>query len=427
MTTILKASHQSSAIASTISQSQILVQSVKGFTTEKCFKHLHERNCEHHANIRGLINHRYNQLLKERGYKEEIPGGEDFERLGMDKTTVIVRPDLYFQAYRKVLTFFNDQTLFSIQLSTADFFDILHQENVKHQTNLRGKINQKYNQLLKAFDYKEMMIPGDNDLEILGLDQSTVIVHPELYFKAYEDIVGVFDTNKEVYHLQTVNGQKVDVEVKVTPGNLRASGKIYSVYALNDTNQVKEGQKVARMTTFFNWKTYGQEKIGPEYKWLEIERLDNYTNDDGVEKIKGLGTLLIKKAMAQSFHDGCPEGVKFEATGSSHFFYYSLGCRPDPYWNLRFEGLYGRVIYQKQGQDLNSKEQAFYNEKKAYIMERDSKSVEEVTLQDICFYDISKEMEKEYKKAQTERKHAEFFGGSLRMFVPPEMFKAFKV
>lgn len=83
----------------------------KGVTTATFFWLLHEKNVEHRANIRGLVNYQYNQLLRQEGLNEEIPGGEDYERLGMDQTTAISHPDLYYQAYQKILANFNDYAL----------------------------------------------------------------------------------------------------------------------------------------------------------------------------------------------------------------------------------------------------------------------------------------------------------------------------
>src|SRR5581483_11927800 len=159
----------------------------KGFTTALFFHSLHEKNREHRNNIRGIINHQYNQLLKQNGLNEEIPGGENLEVLGMDQTTAMSRPDLYHQAYREVLARFNDHSPISCCLSTANFFDLLHEQNVKHSKNLRGLINQRYNVLLIELGQGEF-IPGTN-LEALGMDQTTKISHPELYFKAYREVM----------------------------------------------------------------------------------------------------------------------------------------------------------------------------------------------------------------------------------------------
>src|SRR5581483_7239190 len=159
----------------------------KGFTTALFFHSLHEKNREHRNNIRGIINHQYNQLLKQNGLNEEIPGGENLEVLGMDQTTAMSRPDLYHQAYREVLARFNDHSPISCCLSTANFFDLLQEQNVKHSKNLRGLINQRYNALLIELGQAEF-IPGTN-LEALGMDQTTKISHPELYFKAYREVM----------------------------------------------------------------------------------------------------------------------------------------------------------------------------------------------------------------------------------------------
>src|SRR5581483_11851346 len=159
----------------------------KGFTTALFFHSLHEKNREHRNNIRGQVNYQYNQLLKQNGLNEEIPGGENLEVLGMDQTTAMSRPDLYHQAYREVLARFNDHSPISCCLSTANFFDLLHEQNVKHSKNLRGLINQRYNVLLAELGQGEF-IPGTN-LEALGMDQTTKISHPELYFKAYREVM----------------------------------------------------------------------------------------------------------------------------------------------------------------------------------------------------------------------------------------------
>jgi len=167
----------------------------QNLTTAHFFWPLHEKNLEHRTSIRGLVNYYYNQLLKQQGLQEEIPGGEDYDYLGMDKTTSIIHPDLYYQAYQKVLSDFNDHSMMNVCLSTANFFNILHNENIKHSANLRGMINLRYNQLLNNLTEA---IPGETNLEVLGLDQTTNISHPDLYFKAYEEVLSLFNTKKKI-------------------------------------------------------------------------------------------------------------------------------------------------------------------------------------------------------------------------------------
>src|SRR6267154_4010035 len=135
-------------------------ESNNGFTTAHLFWLLHEKNLEHRTNIRGLVNYQYNQLLNQQGLKEEIPGGENYEHLGMDKTTSIIRPDLYYQAYRKVLSDFNDHSMMNVCFSTTNFFNLLNNENIKHSANLRGMINHRYNQLLNEHIGVVVVISG---------------------------------------------------------------------------------------------------------------------------------------------------------------------------------------------------------------------------------------------------------------------------
>lgn len=171
--------------------------SAEDFSTTTVFWALHEKNLEYRANIRGSVNHRYNQLLEARGIKTLIPGGEDLERLGMDQTTTLVRPDLYFQAYREVLSTFKDESPLEINISTASFFNILQEENVKHNADLRGMIDHRYNQLIEEEPFYARVLPDAtililSDMENLSLDQKTPL-NPERYFKAYSFVFSLVE------------------------------------------------------------------------------------------------------------------------------------------------------------------------------------------------------------------------------------------
>lgn len=163
----------------------------KGFSTKTVFWMLHEKNLEFRTNIRGLVNYKYNRLLEgEKLIENQIPGGEDIERLGLDQLTPLVRPDLYFQAYNKVLSDFNDRQPIKLPISTRNFFSLLHGANLKYSANVRGLINRRYNELL---DDNERKIPNNHDLDSLGMDQATAIDYPDLYFKAYGEILSKFE------------------------------------------------------------------------------------------------------------------------------------------------------------------------------------------------------------------------------------------
>src|ERR1700722_19707687 len=131
-----------------------------GFSTGSCFLWLHDKNVALGMNMRGMVNHEYNRLLAEKGLPaHSIPGGENLEELGMDKTTPIVRPDLYLNACQKAMSDFTNSPFRGLNISTATFFEPLHQENMKHSANVRGQVNQRYNQLLSVAGICEGKIP----------------------------------------------------------------------------------------------------------------------------------------------------------------------------------------------------------------------------------------------------------------------------
>jgi hypothetical protein len=167
--------------------------SQKGFSTGSFFDALHGKNTWHRANVRGLINQKYNELLhtKQLGIFQ-IPGGEDLNRLGMDKSTLIVRPDLYYQAYNEVLWKFKDKSEFLCPISTGTLFDLLDNENVKRNVNVRGLINKRYNQLLESEQNRDFLIQG-SDVEVLGLNETTPIQRVDLYFQAYGEVLNSFE------------------------------------------------------------------------------------------------------------------------------------------------------------------------------------------------------------------------------------------
>ncbi len=80
-------------------------------------------------NIRGMVNHEYNRLLIEKGLLQNlIPGGEDFEQLGKDIKTPIVRPDLYLAACEKMISVHTGVPFDGLKLTTASFFNLLEEQ-----------------------------------------------------------------------------------------------------------------------------------------------------------------------------------------------------------------------------------------------------------------------------------------------------------
>jgi hypothetical protein len=159
-------------------------------STKTHFYALHELNVEHKANIRGMVNYEYNRLLRENGDPSQlIPGGENLEELGNDFSTSITRPDLYYQAISDKLEFFKTSLPKTSEITTAHFFNLLHEKNVTHECNIRGAVNKHYNELISrnklTFEYD--VIPGDYDLERLGMDVKTKL-HRSTYLNAFKTI-----------------------------------------------------------------------------------------------------------------------------------------------------------------------------------------------------------------------------------------------
>lgn len=163
-------------------------------STKTHFYSLHELNIEHKTDIRGMVNYEYNRLLRENGDSQLIPGGENLEELGNDCSTSITRPDLYYQAISDKLEFFKTSLPKTAEITTAHFFDLLHEKNVTHGCNIRGSVNKHYNELISRskliFEYDT--IPGD-DLERLGMDVKTRL-HLSTYLKAFKTITKYGET-----------------------------------------------------------------------------------------------------------------------------------------------------------------------------------------------------------------------------------------
>jgi hypothetical protein len=169
------------------------------FSTGSCFLWLHDKNVALGINMRGMVNHEYNRRLAENGLAAHaIPGGVNLEELGMDKTTPIVRPDLYLNACQNAMSDFTSSPFSGLNISTATFFEPLHQENMKHSANVRGQVNQRYNQLLSVAGICEGKIPGDH-LEQLGMDNGTSL-RADLYAKAYAQVIANLEPTAPYSH-----------------------------------------------------------------------------------------------------------------------------------------------------------------------------------------------------------------------------------
>lgn len=240
------------------------------FSTGDCFLMLHNKNLEFKANIRGMINHEYNRSLEQKGLTpSRIPGGEDIEQLGMDQMTHIIRPDLYYQAYQKVLSRFTSETSLELKISTSNFFDLLQQENIAHNTNIRGLINQRYNQLLCETNASEEKIPGDNDLERLGLDQTTSL-RANLYLQAYEEILASFEKtsakNSLLHRTKSISNR--------TEGDSRAlAPKIALSFDENhqDPTEITITDKLSKINSCENIIFFR------ENRWIETPSLNQYS------------------------------------------------------------------------------------------------------------------------------------------------------
>ena len=173
-----------------------------GFSTETCFRWLEDLNAISGSNIRGEINYAYNLELSKMGLTScLIPGGEDFEQLGADKTTPIVRPDLYFLTCKKInkkLNTFSKDLFFAGSIfSTADFFEFLGKQNEKYGINIRGLIHERYNFLIRHNSVFKA-IPG-GCLEVLGMDRQTS-VKGDYFLRAYRDVIASFEKSLTYSH-----------------------------------------------------------------------------------------------------------------------------------------------------------------------------------------------------------------------------------
>ncbi|GEM_PF-1761594 len=180
-----------------------------GFSTDSCFSWLHDKNVALSANIRGEVNYEYNHMLTEKGLFSGLIPGKDLEQLGKDRTTCIVRPDFYLDACYKVmmsssayshshaLAFGTTDPFHGLNLCTDTFFDLLHKHNVDHSKNVRGLVNERYNNLLVESGFSNRKIPGNN-LEQLGLDRGTLL-KLDLYAKAYRQVIARFEPSTDPF------------------------------------------------------------------------------------------------------------------------------------------------------------------------------------------------------------------------------------
>lgn len=161
---------------------------------------------------------------------------------------------------------------------------------------------------------------------------------------------------QSLYH---VDGTEVKTKLVLDPGNFRPSGKIYRVYDID--NDIELG----RMTTYVdNFLPGYDERIpGQRGKWVAIETLSNHTYDSD-NKIKGIGTVLVKQAISDSINEGYNGYVHVDAVDESHYFYYHLGFRPMPYLRkiLRFGPLSEQIYDKLKNNEELSKDELFLYE-----------------------------------------------------------------
>jgi hypothetical protein len=198
------------------------------------------------------------------------------------------------------------------------------------------------------------------------------------------------------FNLNRRNGESVEVSLEVLPGRLRSTGKIYYLYDPKDN-------KVGLMSTYVSCYIDPNTKVDDQHgKWLEIESLCNYTNDDGPNKIIGIGTLLIKKAFEDSYHQECEGRIHLDATGDSHFFYFSLGFCPHPDYNLVYRPYADCELYDK----IKSQHQLTLEDTNSYkflqeiACKETMKPIDQISINEIFFIDITKTMTNLYNEAK---------------------------
>ena len=214
----------------------------------------------------------------------------------------------------------------------------------------------------------------------------------------------------------TQNRVSIPATITIEPGALRASGRVYKIID-------KDSKILGQMSTFVNYFVSAEfgaslDEVGPENGWIEIERLDNFTKNDA-DKVKGIGKALVEYAVAQSIQLGLKGRVHTDSVGDSHFFYWSQGFRP--LRNIVFAMQEARKIYklmQSQKPLTPFLEECYYNLKLSAI-ERTGKTEGELTLNDICYMDLSKRMQDMYDEALSKNEHAHFGDTSLLMHLPP--------
>lgn len=162
-----------------------------------------------------------------------------------------------------------------------------------------------------------------------------------------------------------------------------------------------------------------------------VQSLENHTHHLGVEKINGIGKLLIECAVAENFqsHSGTDFKPLLVATYSSlkqenpHWFYMGVGFLPRATHNFYLERFpHGIKIYQKLEDKLplNEAEEKVFNEEEATLQKELNKKV---TPREVCLKNSDLTLQEVFQKASQEQQRAPNSVMSGQFIMAEESFK----
>lgn len=236
------------------------------------------------------------------------------------------------------------------------------------------------------------------------------------------------------YFLQDVrllrkNGEEVFVNITVRDG-VSEGGKVYAVWNAKADLQ-GDFAKLGQMTLKFDSRTYKdpvtEQKVATKYVY--VERLDNYTYDKEKEKIQGIGMLLLRCAFAYSLACQREGNLEVDASGDSHFFYFTKGFVPHPCFDKAVNGVALGFIYEKirEGKELSKTQLELIESVKTIVAEQKKIAREVVTEDEIFFYSLKERMSEKLAKANEKNKPASIkWFGSLIMHLPEEQLAIWK-
>ena len=148
--------------------------------------------------------------------------------------------------------------LHNAPFGTGHCFWFLHEQNIACSANVRGMINQEYNHMLIEWQLSAHAIPGGEDLDQLGMDQTTCIVRPDLYMKAYKRVLSDYIQPVPSLNIQIITQNFFDL---LQQTNDKHQANVRSLINFKYNMLLKENQSQAKQIPSSGLEDY-LEKLG---------------------------------------------------------------------------------------------------------------------------------------------------------------------